>query len=85
MSPDFYWPRITNSLQIVPEIVSNSDYNWHHAVFVCSGAGLEMSGGGGEGKSRDSSGLGGGMRDKKKYHRERSISMTMLLSLFVKW
>lgn len=40
----FYWPRIINSLQIVPEIVSNSDYKWHHAVFVCKRAEVEMSG-----------------------------------------
>lgn len=37
-------PEIINSLQIVPEIVSSGDYNWHHAVFVCSGAWMETSG-----------------------------------------
>lgn len=45
LSSVFYWPGIINSLQIAPEIVSNSDYNWHHAVFVCNGAGVGMSGG----------------------------------------
>lgn len=84
MSRLFYWPSIINSLQIVPEIVSNGDYNRHHAGFVFGGAGVWGAGGGG-GWSWDSSGWGGDTQDRENYHRERRISMTMLLSLFVKW
>lgn len=46
--------------------MSNSDYSWHHAVSVCSEAGVEMSGGDGGGQSCDSSGSRGGIQDKGK-------------------
>lgn len=75
----FYWPRIINSLQIVPEIVSSRDYNWNHAESVCSGAGVKMSRGGDGGLSGDCSEVWGSRRDKEKTLVGKSKSMTKTL------